>query len=292
MSKTLEALNRHVTALAEAESPSDVFKILLEAGALAAPRTAIFLVRQGVITGWASRGYPPDPAKRFRHLKVERESWLGRVVGGGSSDPVRPGHGEGPPDFEQPPAQEIVAAPLRVSNRTVAVVLAESDEIGPSETAEVLGAIVAVARLRLELDLALRRMREARSTEEEASGGETSSAPPGSRTASSALESSSATALTPAPEKSSSDDARRDEARRFARLVATDIRLYNEESVMLGRQHGDLGERLAEQLHQGEQTFLRRFPEMGDEGAELLRDAYVQVLCAGDPDALASKQKT
>jgi hypothetical protein len=285
MSNTLEALNRHVTALAEAESPSDVFKILLEAGSLAAPRTAVFLVRQGVITGWASRGYPPEASTRLRRLKVERDSWLGHVVGGESSDPVRPGHGEGPPDFEQPPAQEIVAAPLRVSNRTVAVVLAETDETGPSETAEVLGAIVAVARLRLELDLALRRMREAHDTEEQTPAHQT-------RSATSAPATSSTSALAPVPEKRTpaGDDPRRDEARRFARLVATDIRLYNEETVMLGRQNGDLGERLAEQLHQGEQTFLRRFPDMGDEGVELLRDAYVQVLCAGDPEALASKQ--
>jgi len=225
-------------------------------------------------------------------MKVEDDSWLGRIVRGQSSDPVRPGHGEGPPDFEQPPAHEIVAAPLRVSNRTVAVMLAEADETGPSETAEVLGAIVAVARLRLELDLALRRMRDAGSAEEKTSARETPATTKPTTGMATVPETSSTSALEPVPEgrTPTSDQTRRDEARRFARLVATDIRLYNEETVMMGRQHGDLGERLAEQLHQGEQTFLRRFPDMGNEGVELLRDAYVQVLCAGDPDVLASRQ--
>ena len=48
MSTTLEDFNHHVTALANAESPSDVFKVLMEAGSLVAPRTAVFLVRRGL----------------------------------------------------------------------------------------------------------------------------------------------------------------------------------------------------------------------------------------------------
>ena len=40
------------------------------------------------------------------------------------------------------------------------------------------------------------------------------------------------------------EGAEMDAARRYAKLLATDIRLYNEEAVMLGRQHGDLVERL------------------------------------------------
>jgi hypothetical protein len=80
--------------------------------------------------------------------------------------------------------------------------------------------------------------------------------------------------------------SRRDEALTFARLVATDIRLYNEEAVMLGRRHRDLARRLHDHLHQGRESFRRRFPDLGDEGLTLLHEAFVQVLAGGDQSLL------
>ena len=78
-----------------------------------------------------------------------------------------------------------------------------------------------------------------------------------------------------------------DAARRYARLVATDIRLYNEEAVTLGRRNGDLVKRLEEHLGRGKETFLRRHGDLGPTAIELLRDAYVQVLAGGDADHYA-----
>ena len=78
-------------------------------------------------------------------------------------------------------------------------------------------------------------------------------------------------------------DPRREEARRYARLVATDIRLYNEEAVITGRRQRDLAQRLGEQFQRGREAFTHRFPELGPEGMKLLDDAYVQVLAGGDP---------
>ena len=45
--ETLSALDRQVRAMAEAESVSDVFRVLLESSRVVAPRTAVYLVRQG-----------------------------------------------------------------------------------------------------------------------------------------------------------------------------------------------------------------------------------------------------
>jgi hypothetical protein len=81
-------------------------------------------------------------------------------------------------------------------------------------------------------------------------------------------------------------DPRREEARRYARLVATDIRLYNEEAVVVGRRQRDLAGRLREHLHRGRESFARRFPDLGADGAKLLEDAYVHVLAGGDASLL------
>jgi hypothetical protein len=75
-------------------------------------------------------------------------------------------------------------------------------------------------------------------------------------------------------------------AQRFARLLATDIRLYNEEAVVLGRRNRDLAQRLGEHLSRGKQTFLRRHAALGPAGLHILHEAYVQVLAAGDPSLL------
>ena len=77
-------------------------------------------------------------------------------------------------------------------------------------------------------------------------------------------------------------DPRREEARRYARLVATDIRLYNEEAVVVGRRQRDLARRLGEQFQRGRDAFAQRFPDLGPDGMKLLDDAYVQVLAGGD----------
>jgi hypothetical protein len=81
-------------------------------------------------------------------------------------------------------------------------------------------------------------------------------------------------------------DPRREEARRFARLVATDIRLYNEEAVVLGRREGDLAARLAEPMARGREAYAKRFPDLGPTGAKLLEEAFVQVLAGGDASLL------
>jgi hypothetical protein len=75
-------------------------------------------------------------------------------------------------------------------------------------------------------------------------------------------------------------------ARRYARLVATDIQLYNEEAVALGRQQGDLVRRLSEQLGRGKETFLRRHGDLGPEGLQILHEAFVNVLAGGNAQLL------
>jgi hypothetical protein len=51
---------------------------------------------------------------------------------------------------------------------------------------------------------------------------------------------------------------------------------------MLGRRHGDLVDRLGDNLDRGKETFLRRHGDLGPRGLEILHDAFVQVLAAGE----------
>ena len=53
---TIDEWAEHARAIARAGSGVAVFKALLEASRIAAPRAAVFLVRQGEVQGWGSFG--------------------------------------------------------------------------------------------------------------------------------------------------------------------------------------------------------------------------------------------
>jgi len=56
--------------------------------------------------------------------------------------------------------------------------------------------------------------------------------------------------------------ARQQAARVFARLLAGEIRLYNEEAVVVGRLRGDLAERLAGPVEQARRRYLARYGDV------------------------------
>jgi hypothetical protein len=81
------------------------------------------------------------------------------------------------------------------------------------------------------------------------------------------------------------DPSHRWAARSFARLLVGDIRLYNEEDVILGRRHGDLVQRLDHPLQQARQRYLARFAQV-DPLASFLRTEMLEMLAAGRHDLL------
>lgn len=278
----LTALERRVLDLALADSPPEVFRILLDAARLGAPRAAVFLARGGRWRGWGSTGHEAEAARRLRETELPLDSgWLGAL----GSAPEGTWRSAGPfdalPDFGQAPADETIGVPLRIGGRPVAV-LAASRGSGESPWApEAIAILAHVGRLRLEIDLARRRSRASPVAEPRAPEPER---PPDALP----VQDPETTAIVPVEEPPSGDDRALEDARRFARLVATEIRLYNEEDVLLGRRHRDLARRLADSIERGRQSFARRFPALGEGGLDILRDAYVQVLGGGDSSLFPS----
>lgn len=274
----LDTLERSLADIAGAAAPAEVFRALLEGTRAAAPRAALLLARGGTWKGWGSVGYPPGPAARFRTVSLDAaHPWVESILaepGGFANVPGTVALG----DFGQSDAVEAAALVIRIGARPVALAVAErgADE-GPWQPAA-LRMLGHAARLRLELDLAWRRLRVPSKPESPEAGRPPEPPRPVPLPA-------EAAALEPA-EPAPAADPGLEGARRFARLVATEIRLYNEESVLLGRKHGDLATRLADPIEQGRATFARRFPDLGDDGARILDDAYLQVLAGGDSSLL------
>jgi len=79
-----------------------------------------------------------------------------------------------------------------------------------------------------------------------------------------------------------------DDAKRFARLVVSEIKLYNEAKVTEGRKTRDIYERLKEDIERGRQMYHDRVSGPVRESSDYFHDELVRILAGGDPNALGS----
>lgn len=78
----------------------------------------------------------------------------------------------------------------------------------------------------------------------------------------------------------------RDEARRFARLLASEIKLYNEDAVAEGRERGNLSARLKDDIERGRRLYEQRVAPDVRAGADYYYEELVDVLADGRPENL------
>ena len=83
-----------------------------------------------------------------------------------------------------------------------------------------------------------------------------------------------------------SGDERREEARRFARLLVSEIKLYNERAVLEGREHGNLYERLRDDIDRSRQMYEERIPQDVRASSNFFYDELVGILADGRPEVL------
>ncbi|MEL7058551.1 MAG: hypothetical protein AAGN46_00855 [Acidobacteriota bacterium] len=87
----------------------------------------------------------------------------------------------------------------------------------------------------------------------------------------------------PAVESPSVDDqALHDEARRLARLLVSEIKLYNEEVIETGRRHGDIYDRLREDIDRSRQMYEERIDPRLQQSEDYFYQELVQRLAGGD----------
>jgi hypothetical protein len=83
-----------------------------------------------------------------------------------------------------------------------------------------------------------------------------------------------------------SADERREEARRFARLLVSEIKLYNERAVLEGREGGNLYARLKEDIDRSKQMYNDRIPEDVRNSSNFFYEELVRILAEGRAEAL------
>ncbi len=84
----------------------------------------------------------------------------------------------------------------------------------------------------------------------------------------------------------SEDSKKHDEARRFARLLVSEIKLYNESKVEQGRKNKDIYERLKEDIDRSRQMYDERIGEDVRKSSNYFYDELVRILADGDAGSL------
>jgi hypothetical protein len=81
-------------------------------------------------------------------------------------------------------------------------------------------------------------------------------------------------------------DERREEARRFAKLLVSEIKLYNERAVQEGREQGNIYNRLKEDIDRSRQMYDERIPEDVRSSSNFFYEELVRTLADGRAEAL------
>lgn len=89
-----------------------------------------------------------------------------------------------------------------------------------------------------------------------------------------------------APQLTPEEQRRHDEARRFARLLVSEIRLYNEQAVQDGKANRDIYQRLKDDIDRSREMYEQRVPQEIRAASNYFFEELVRTLADGDPDAL------
>lgn len=88
--------------------------------------------------------------------------------------------------------------------------------------------------------------------------------------------------------ESISDDSRLEEARRLARLLVTEIKLYNEEKVREGRESNNLYDQLRDDIERSRRIYEERIDDEVREEGDYFQEEVVRILAGGDSTALGA----
>lgn len=270
-----------IRSLDEGRSLGDVLDTLAECAGHEVDRAAVLVVRADRVKGWRLSGFSASaPPARTIDLSFEDAGLPGAVVRTGvavSRPAVEPG-----PSAERQPAlppfaqdagpRHALALPITVGGAVVAVLYADAPRLDtPSASSRWPAIVDALARH-------ASRVLEAM-TVQQAAG--LSLPRPVARGSHASL---------PGPLEQAGNEADEDAARRYARLLLSEIRMYNEPLIDEGRRSRDLLSRLSGEIARARRLYEARIPSSVLARSDYFDQELVRTLADGDRSLLGSVQ--
>jgi hypothetical protein len=259
-------LNAASASIHESSTQAEILRHLLEGEARFAARVALFVVKGGSISGWQGIGFEDNEA--LKTLSVNAGSGLAgkaikaRTPASGSAQEFDAGFVS---SVKAPADDQCLVLPLVVKDKVAAVIYADAGTApGGTLDASGLQALTRFAAVWLEL-AALRK-----------AGGSAAEETP--QPAAMAATAASSAAMPAA----SDEDELHKKARRFAKLLVEEIKLYNQPRVEEGRQHKDLYDRLRVDIEKSRSTYDKRYAESPVASANYFTQELIRILADND----------
>ena len=260
----VERLLGAVSAIDGARSLSDTLTSVTHEAATVAPRAALFIVVDGVngqdLQGWQAAGFDKNSPASLRYSDGDRAArgLLDLAVSSGRA--VSTAAAPAPSFANLPQHRAGLAVPITVGGRSVAVLYADDAPVlepeAPACWPEAIQVLAAHASACLERITAVRTTQ---AIQQMSSAG-------GARPV--------VTGVAGNEEDSS--------ARRYARLLVSEIKLYNEAAVRAGREKRDLLHRLAPEIDRARRLYEERVSPSIGARATYFQQELVHTLADGD----------
>lgn len=260
----------------QARSLTEVLDALGDVTSREAPRVALFLVRGGRLAGWRATGFGPAVDPRTLEVVSDESSLLWRAIASGqslSTTEAASGDRMTTPFGDLGHDAAGLAVPVRVGGETVAVIYADDAADGPRVVPSAWPEVVEVMARHAARCLEVLTMSRA--------------VPP----IATAPTRPTAPRVTPpgrsAPTPRAEDD---DSARRYARLLVSEIKLYHEAAVTEGRHGHNLADRLRSEIERARKLYEERVPIEIRNRADHFGQELVRTLANGDPALLGASR--
>ena len=263
-SSPTDILSAATASIQEATSQADILRHLLEGEARFAGRVALFVVKSGTIQGWQGIGFNDNDAVKKISLNTSAglvaRAIQSRVPTSGATSEFDHGFLS---TFTTPAKDSCVVLPLVVKDKVAALLYADGGTApGGVLDASALSTLTRWAALWLEVTA----LRKAGVVDD----GQSQTA-------------AAAAGASVAPE----DDLHK-KAKRFAKLLVEEIKLYNQPKVAEGKNNRDLYDRLKEDIEKSRATYDKRYGETPAASADYFNQELVRILADNDPQLMGA----
>jgi hypothetical protein len=269
MPRDASSLLISLRAIDEATSLTEALAAAVRGAALESPRAALFIVNGTTLQEWSVDGVPPVDAGPIR-AEGREAGFLTEVLETGETVSIDGTNGHTPPMFAGlSRGRRAIAVPFVLDGAPVAVLYADEGSDGQPlaswlETVQILGrhAASVVASL-----TAVRTARAMGFIARASAAGEPAGTTP---------------AISPGDEHSPGNEDEAQAARRYAKLLVSEIKLYNEGAVRVGQERRDLRTRLREEIDRARRLYEQRISTSLPGRETYFQQELVQTLADGD----------
>jgi len=266
-------LESGVICIEDGSTQADILRALLDGAAKFSGRVALFVVRGNTATGWQSRGFEDDDAIKSVSLDAG-QGLTARAIQ--DRTPTAAAAAEFDPGFVDsvgnPADGNALVVPLLVREKVPAVIYADAGTQGGKLDNAAVQLLVRSAGHWLEL-LAARKAGGAPAAEKaegEPERAEEAPAPPAE------------------PEIPAEHEEVHKKAKKFAKLLVDELKLYNQGKVAEGRAHKDLYDRLKEDIDKSRAAYEKRYGNTPAASGDYFRQAVIRILADNDESVLGS----